>query len=140
MANGDPFDWGNNAHKSNPYKNRDPRFYATILYDGADWKPRGLASGDVDPASQIQTGDYDLIGSNGKFTHRGLDTRFSAIEDWNGSRSGYYMRKFIDPKPTIVEASMKQYITWPFFRYTEAFFNSIKAYIELNKLSNAILL
>src|SRR3546814_11647088 len=22
MANGDPFDWGNNAHKSNPYKNR----------------------------------------------------------------------------------------------------------------------
>src|SRR3546814_1180125 len=95
MANGDPFDWGSNAHKYNPYKNRDPRFYATILYDGADWKQRDLASGDVDPASQIQTCDHDLIGSNGKVSHRGLDTRFSAIEDRNGSWTGCYTSKII---------------------------------------------
>src|SRR3546814_13917900 len=49
------------------------------------------------------------------------------------------MRKFIDPNPTIVDASMKQYIPWPFFRYTEAVFNYIEASIELNQLSNAIL-
>lgn len=40
MADGTAFDWGNPAHATTPYANRDPRFYATILYDGADWKPR----------------------------------------------------------------------------------------------------
>lgn len=139
MADGTPFSWDNPAHEADPYENRDPRFYATILYDGADWKPRDLASGDVDPASQIQTGDYELMGSGGKFIHRGLDTRFSSIEDWNGSRTGYYMRKFVDPNPAIIDASVKQYIPWPFFRYTEAVFNYVEASIELNQLSDAIL-
>src|SRR5690606_11269238 len=46
MLTGEPFSWDNPAHKASPYDNRDPRFYATILYDGADWKPRDLASGD----------------------------------------------------------------------------------------------
>src|SRR3546814_19689308 len=74
MAHGDPFDWGNNAQKSNPYKNRDPRCYATILYDGADWKPPDMATADVDTASQIQTVNYDLIDINQKFTNRQLHT------------------------------------------------------------------
>jgi hypothetical protein len=56
MMDGNKFDWNNATHKANPYKNRDPRFYASILYDGADWKPRDKISGNVDPANQIQTG------------------------------------------------------------------------------------
>ena len=47
------------AEAAAPYKNRDPRFYASILYDGADWKPRDKISGNVDPANQIQTGSYE---------------------------------------------------------------------------------
>lgn len=139
MADGTPFSWANPEHEADPYDNRDPRFYATILYDGAPWKPRDLVSGDVDPANEIQTGSYDIIGPNGKTTHWGLDTRFSSIEDWNGSRTGYYMRKFIDPDPAIIDASDRQVIPWPFFRYTEAVFNYVEACIELNQLSEAIL-
>ncbi|MCH5683897.1 RagB/SusD family nutrient uptake outer membrane protein [Niabella sp. W65] len=131
MEDGTPFSWGNAAHKAAPYKNRDPRFYATILYDGADWKPRNLVSGNVDPANQIQTGKYDLMQGGAKITFNGLDTRSSSIEDWNGSRTGYYVRKFTDPDPKIAEANTKQLIPWPFIRYTEVVFNFIEASLEL---------
>ncbi len=63
MMDGTQFSWTNPAKKPHPYDNRDPRFYASILYDGAPWKPRNLISGNVDPANQIQTGYYDLIVS-----------------------------------------------------------------------------
>ena len=34
------FDWNNPDEAASPYENRDPRFYASILYDGAPWKER----------------------------------------------------------------------------------------------------
>ncbi len=137
MADGTPFSWNNPAHNATPYANRDPRFYATILYDGADWKPRNIVSGNVDPANQIQTGKYDLIVSGEKIIFNGLDTRNSSIEDWNGSRTGYYMRKFTDPDAAIVESNDKQIIPWPFFRYTEFAFNYAEACIELGQYEEA---
>ena len=133
MMDGSSFSWSNPAQKAAPYKNRDPRFYASMLYDGADWKPRSLISGDADPFNQIQTGQYDLVQGSATITAKGLDTRSSSIEDWNGSRTGYYMRKFIDPNQSIVENNTRQYVPWPFFRYTEAVFNYIEANIELGQ-------
>ena len=134
MMDGSKFDWNNSTHKAQPYTNRDPRFYASILYDGADWKPREKISGNVDPANQIQTGKYDMGG--GVFLP-GLDTRSSSIENWNGSWTGYYMRKFIDPDPNIVDNTTRQTIPWPFFRYTEAVMNYIEACIELGEETEA---
>lgn len=32
-----PFDWNNPEHAAAPYENRDPRFYASILYNGKLW-------------------------------------------------------------------------------------------------------
>lgn len=140
MADGSKFSWSNPAQKAAPYKNRDPRFYATVLYDGAGWKPRNLASGDVDPASQIQTGEYDLVNDKGQtITYKGLDTRSGPIESWNGSWTGYYTQKFIDPNPEIVDASMPQFVPWPFFRYTEAVMNYIEASIEVGQTTDALL-
>lgn len=129
MMDGSRFDWSDPAEASDPYENRDPRFYASILYDGADWKPRDKISGNVDPANEIQTGQYEVDGK----MQAGLDTRESSIENWNGSWSGYYMRKFIDPDPAIVDNNTKQFVPWPFFRYTEAVFNYVEACIELNQ-------
>jgi hypothetical protein len=137
MQDGTPFSWSNAAQKASPYVNRDPRFYATILYDGANWKPRNLVSGNVDPANQIQTGEYDLQEGSSVITFKGLDTRGSSIENWNGSWTGYYTHKFIDPDPNIIEASNPQFVPWPFFRYTEAVFNYVEASIELGQESEA---
>ncbi|MCO5237974.1 MAG: RagB/SusD family nutrient uptake outer membrane protein [Chitinophagaceae bacterium] len=131
-----PFNWSNPVHKANPYINRDPRMYATILYDGAQWKPRPNST--LDPVSQIQTGAYDIIQNGNLTTWQGLDTRSSPIEDWNGSRTGYYFVKFIDINPAQVDQSMLQYIPWPFFRYTEAVLNYVEACIELNEDGEAV--
>lgn len=137
MMDGTPFSWTNPAHKANPYVNRDPRFYATILYDGADWKPR--PSDANDPANQIQTGSYDIQNEAGATVNRyGLDTRQSVIEDWNGSRTGYYMRKFIDPNPELYDNTDRQDIPWPFIRVTELVFNLAEAHIELGNDTEAL--
>ena len=130
MMDGTRFDWMNPAHKADPYANRDPRFYASILYDGAPWKPRGRSE---DPANEIQVGTY-YAGST-KIT--GLDTRQGPIENWNGSFSGYYFRKFIDPDPTLRDNTGRQYIPWPYFRYTEGIFNYAEACIELGEDAEA---
>lgn len=130
---GTKFDWTNPANKAAPYKNRDPRLYASILFDGAGWKPRDKISGNVDPANQIQTGSYQV----GSGTLAGLDTRQSSIENWNGSWTGYYVRKFIDIDPNVVDNNTKQFIPWPFFRYTEAVFNYAEACIELGQDAEA---
>ncbi|WP_373553273.1 RagB/SusD family nutrient uptake outer membrane protein [Haliscomenobacter sp.] len=129
MMDGSKFDWMNPTHAAAPYTNRDPRFYASILYDGAGWKPRTSDVASKDPVNQIQTGQY--IQPNGS-TVFGLDTRKSSVEDWNGSYTGYYVRKFVDPNPAIVDQNTWQQIPWPTLRYTEAIFNYAEALIELS--------
>lgn len=131
MMDGSKFDWNNTAHKADPYANRDPRFYGTILYDGAGWKPRPSDVAGIDPVNQIQTGYYD--NGSGGFIN-GVDTRESAIENWNGSRTHYYVRKFIDPDPAVVDnQSGFQVVPWPFIRYTEMVLNYAEACIELGE-------
>ena len=133
MMDGTSFDWDNPAHAGDPYSNRDPRFYATILYDGAGWKPRTADVANSDPANEIQTGQYEIMEDGEVIIHFGLDTRQSAVEDWNGTRTGYYLRKFTDPDPAIVDQNTWQQIPWPFFRYTEAILNYVEANIELGE-------
>ncbi|RYZ17918.1 MAG: RagB/SusD family nutrient uptake outer membrane protein, partial [Sphingobacteriales bacterium] len=130
MMDGTKFDWNNTAHAAAPYKGRDPRFYASILYDGAKWKPR---SGSSDPANEVQTGQYQV----GAGFIPGLDTRQSSIENWNGSWTGYYVRKFIDPNPALNDNKDRQDIPWPFFRYTEMVLNYVEACIELGEDAEA---
>lgn len=133
MIDGTAFNWNNPDHKAEPYNNRDPRFYASILYDGADWKPRTADVADSDPYNQIQTGDYEIISSGEKVMYNGIDTRDGAIENWNGSYTGYYMRKFVDPDPAIVDQNTYQEIPFPMLRYTEAVLNYVEASIELGQ-------
>jgi len=136
MMDGSKFDWNKTEHASAPYTGRDPRFYASILYEGAPWKPRTSDVASKDPANQIQTGQY--IQPNGT-TVFGLDTRKSSVEDWNGSYTGYYIRKFIDPNPAIIDQNTWQQIPWPILRYTEMVFNYAEALIELGDHANALL-
>jgi len=129
MMDGSDFDWNNEEHAAAPYDNRDPRLAATILYDGAPWKPRPDDVAGIDPYDEIQTGTY-ADGSGGIIP--GVDMRDSPIENWNGSRTGYYVRKFIDPDPSLVDnQSSAQVVPWPFIRYTEIVLNYVEASIAL---------
>ena len=137
MMDGTKFDWTDPAKVKDIYTNRDPRFKATFLYDGADWKPRTSNVAGIDPFNQIQTGVYEVGTFGAARTFNGLDARQSSIENWNGSWTGYYFKKFIDPDPAIVDRDHKQFIPWPFFRYTEAVFNYAEACIELGEDAEA---
>ena len=135
MMDGSKFDWNKPAQKADPYANRDPRLGATILYDGSIWKPRPSDVAGLEPANQVQTGYYD-DGKGGRIN--GIDTRESAVENWNGSRTHYYTRKFIDSDPGIADnQSSAQVIPWPFIRTTEIALNYIEASIEVGDEAEA---
>ncbi|HTE08915.1 MAG TPA: RagB/SusD family nutrient uptake outer membrane protein, partial [Flavitalea sp.] len=126
MADGTTFNWSNPAQKADPYINRDPRFYASILYDGAVWRPRQSDAVARDPVGVVQTGYYE--NPDGSVVP-GLDTRNGPLEDWNGTYTGYYMRKFIDP--SIDAQYNKQDHPWRYIRYTEILLNYAEAVMEL---------
>jgi len=91
----------------NPYVNRDPRFYATILYNGAPFKERTIET----------------------FLPGGLDTSDGINSPWNATETGYYMRKFIDESKCACNssASGSSSPTWIYFRYAEILLNYAEA-------------
>ncbi len=144
MADGTPFVWdaadpGNDTIRVataaelannpllNPYNGREPRFYACVLYHGAPWQQRPVDVAGMEPTNHIQTGH--LINDDGTLYRNGVDTRQALIEAWNGTKNGYYLKKFMDP------TSIGQYYAntnhWVEFRYAEILLNYAEACIEL---------
>lgn len=76
------FDWNDATEAANPYANRDPRFYASILYDGSAWMTRNVET-------------YFTVDASGKETGGGRDTKYGN-DSWNASPTGYNMKKFMD--------------------------------------------
>jgi len=132
MKDGSRFSWQNPAHKASPYENRDPRFYANILYDGAAWRQRPVDVQSLDPVGILQTGLYEQANGTWK---GGLDTRSSPIEDWNGTGSGYYRKKFLDP--AYHPQFQVQESPWRFIRYSEVLLNYAEACQELGEDAEA---
>lgn len=135
MEDGSEFDWNNPTHAANIYENRDPRLEASILYDGAEWRPRPDDATGFDQDNVIQT-FIELTLPNGSVVP-GVDTREGPIEDWNGSYTGYYLKKFIRDDVNH-GGSTKQEGSWIFYRYTEILLNYIEASIELGEEADAL--
>lgn len=130
MADGSEFDWtefqnGDPGYGDAPFENRDPRFYASILYDGAPWVTPPSFREPYDADGIIQTFEHVAVGGE---EIPGVDTRSGPIEDWNGGYSRYYLRKFIDP---TMPPQQRQETPWPVFRYGEILLNYAEACIGL---------
>lgn len=136
MSDGTLFDWNNPVHAAAPYENREARFYSTILYDGAPWKDRTDDVVTHDNFNEIQTGYYTFLDGTIK---NGVDTRQGPIEDWNGSRTGYYFRKFSDPFQPASWPNDLQKIDSPYLRHSEILLNYIEANIELGDEGEALI-
>lgn len=136
LTDGSDFDWNNPAHAAAPYENRDPRFYASILYDQAPWRPRPADTKEMDPEGKIIIRSVE--GPAGVWTP-GLDTRNGPIEDWNGGYSGYYLRKFIDPsvEHEYAAAGGNQEAPWHYFRLGEIYLNYAEACLGLGEEDEA---
>ena len=94
---------------SNPYLNRDPRFYASILYDGCIFQ-----------GSVIE-----------KF-EGGKDSPQSDILGWNATMTGYCLLKFINPSKSVnLRTDDLGTNPWMYFRYGEILLNYAEAKFEL---------
>lgn len=135
----------------NPYNGREPRFYATVGTDGNEWgrpRPADAAGLDPTPLGRLQCGYYEVTDGDANITlelpngnkvsfkgMNGIDTRQGPIEDWNGSWTGYYERKLIDP---AVDAQYyPQAVPWTFMRLAEMYLIAAEACVELNQLEEA---
>ncbi len=114
MADGSEFSWA--THGSDPYKGREPRFYATILYNGADWEGRKI---------QTYVGGEDGI------------SKFATEGTASSSVTGYYLRKWIteDDKTWSKNGSSHFAIL---VRYAEVLLNKAEAYARMGDLANAL--
>lgn len=107
MDNGLPIDDPASGYdKKNPYEGRDWRFYANVLYDGAEWRGHKM-----DLHYRIVNGE-EVAGED--LTPYGTSSNASV------SRTGYYMAKFLDERQAIdnndTYASSQNCIIW---RYAE---------------------
>lgn len=139
MADGTRFDWDNGEHAADPYADRDPRFYASILYDGAPWRDRPETTAGDDPVGIVETAlSIRTVDDGGNVLSErpGLDTRQGPIEDWNGTYSGYYLRKFISED--VDHEHERQEVGWHYFRYAEVLLNYAEASIELGEEDEAL--
>lgn len=90
----------------NPYVNRDPRFYATVLFNGAPYRGRTVQI--------FQPGGLD--GPNGP-------------EAFNTTPTGYYLRKFITESRDLGDANGSP-APWVYFRLGEMLLNYAEAQNE----------
>ena len=85
-----------------PYVNRDPRFAATIVYNGCTW------NGNVIDESPGAAYDQKRTGA---------------------SKTGYYLRKFLAPNLNLIEGGSTDHV-WPLYRYAEVLLNYAEAMNE----------
>lgn len=90
----------------NPYNNRDKRFAATIIYDGSPWKS-GVIYTRLGVANNPN--ELDASGAGGK------------------GRTGYFMKKAVDPAVVPGNSSGGNSIIW---RYAEVLLNYAEAQNE----------
>lgn len=132
MIDGSKFDWNNPVHAADPYANRDPRLSQHIFYTGAKWRPRFSDLQGVDPIGIINTGYKQRPDGTWE---AGLDARGSTARSWEGSYTGYYLRKFLDP--AIEQPTFSQECPWRYIRYTEVILSYAEACAELGEEEEA---
>ena len=92
-----------------PYVNRDPRFYASILFDGALYKGYQV----------VET----FVG--------GKDSPQALSEGWNASKSGYYLRKFTTEKFDVFPDPPTEEYMWIIYRLSAFYLNEAEILYEL---------
>jgi len=111
MANGKTItDPTSGYDPQNPYVGRDPRFYQTILYNGASYRGRNVET----------------------FLPGGRDSN-DGPSNWNTTKTGYYLLKFVDEEMPINNPwNIAGLQPWIYFRYAEILLNFAEAANELS--------
>lgn len=122
-------------HES-PYYDREPRFYATILYDSALWQQRPVNLQPRDPLGIYERRTHRTMNPDGTYTDVfGLDTRKGPLSPGNGCYGGYLTKKFMD-HTSNGDVQNNQNV-WIYMRYAEVLFNYAEACLELGETDEA---
>ena len=97
--------------RARPYNGRDPRFYATVWYNGASYDNIGGA------IHTIET----FVG--------GKDQVLKTPPNRVNTHTGYYLRKFIDPR---LQSNQVHNSRWKKYRLAEIYLNLAEAENEAN--------
>ena len=109
FSDGTAFDW--NSHADDPYTDREPRFHATIMYEGCTWEGR-----------EIQTYEGGTDGFR-EYTQ--------SLSTGGHTCTGYYLRKYLqEGHSAFVTENSYQYDA--VLRYAEVLLNKAEAYAELD--------
>jgi hypothetical protein len=120
----------------NPYYDREPRFYADVLYDSAVWQPRFANSATRDPLGIFERRTHRTMTGATTFTDVfGLDTRKDPYFPAGGCYGGYLMKKFMDN--TVVGDVQYNQNIWIYFRYAEVLLNYAEACLMLGDIPTA---
>lgn len=123
FKNGIEFDWLDYSWDfDDPYTEREPRFQATILYDGAKWEGRTVetfvGNGCADGADSYL--EYQNTGSTNGHTP-----------------TGYYFRKYLMEGEDITSTN-RSYNTEIVLRYGEVLLNKAEAQAQLEDIPEAL--
>jgi hypothetical protein len=123
MSNGLPITDGASGYDpANPYVGRDPRFYATVLFDGAVWKGRATET--------FISGEAGVTG--------GMDTNQGPFDPQNATQSGYYSKKFLqEDVPSLQGSTVRATSPYIMFRYAEILLNYAEAQYMLGNEGEA---
>lgn len=103
-----PAEAGSSFDSAKPYEGRDPRFTASILYNGAMFRGRPVEA----------------------FIPGGQDSKEGAVGSWNCSLTGYYLHKYHDENQVLNESDRVTQ-PWVFFRLGEFYLNYAEAQYHL---------
>lgn len=109
-------------NEQDPYKNRDPRFYADILYHGASW------------AKNTENDKMDL-----RTTPLGADRTDPNSSSYGNSITGYLPKKLLPEKYNRTAYITTKYINAPYIRMAEMYLNYAEAVNEAYEDPNAAL-
>ena len=135
MADGSKFDRTIPAEAAQPYKDRDPRLYATVLFEGNKYRARPSDLTAYDPVGVGQFGTWQTWDGSKMVPIYGLDTRNSIANSWNGNECGATMLKFLNKSVDIQKGY--QDLTLRYIRYGEILLNYAEACIELGQDAEA---
>ncbi len=111
MANGLPIDDPASDYDENqPYKNREKRFYQSILYDGAMWQGEEIITRvGVGSPNEIDTSSDSDVTNTGYYTRKTLDESVNGADNLQMSNgmANYIFFRYADVLLMYAEASLE---------------------------------
>lgn len=113
-----------------PYEGRDPRFYASVIYNGSK-----LNTGVLNKTVEIWNNENTWDGKECSFPGGSGNAKID-IKSQRYTRTGYYNNKYHTYK--VTPGQMKDEGNWKYYRLGEIYLNLAECAVETNKISEAM--